>query len=236
MNKQMIPLVVSLFALSACAGMHSAAFVQEDTAEVALEAPEPPHQGRPEYFVSPALYDGEAYQATRQQRQKLGPLYQPQQQVNVNHYVQSMMHDLIANLDQASAQMTIGITSFVYLDAAYDQADLLGNQLAESFMHEVHQFGLAVVDFKTTDYIRVTPGGDFVFSRDFMELKEEQPIDYVLAGTLVRHQGGTLVNARLVSVSNKKVSASAQGFIPQNIVDALYQSGGSEKLQLRQGE
>ena len=128
------------------------------------------------------------------------------------------------------------MTSFVYLDGPYDQTDLLGNQLSESFMHEVHQFGLGVIDFKTTDYIRVTPQGDFVFSRDFMELKEEQPIEFVLGGTLVRHQGGTLINARLVSVASKKVAATAQGFIPQQVVDALYHSGGSEKLLLKQGE
>lgn len=208
---------------------------EPETAEVELTAPEQ-QSARPQYFVSPALYDGAAYQATQQAAQKLHPQYQPEVSVNVNHYVQSMMHDLVANLDVVNPQMSIGLTSFVYLDGAYDQTDLLGNQLSESFMHEVHQFGLGVIDFKTTDYIRVTPQGDFVFSRDFMELKEEQPIEFVLGGTLVRHQGGTLVNARLVSVATKKVAATAQGFIPQHVVDALYQSGGSEKLLLKQGE
>lgn len=234
MRKSALLLSLPLLGLSACSALHPFGFVED--AQVPLQSAEPAVSGRPEYFVSPAMYDGEAYQATRQSHLKQSPLYMPQQQVSVNHYVQGMMHDLVANLDQVTPQMTIGITSFVYLDGAYDQSDLLGNQLAESFMHEVHQFGLEVVDFKTTDYIRVTPAGDYVFSRDFMELKADQPIEYVLAGTLVRHQGGTLVNARLVSVSSKKVTASAQGFIPQNIVDALYQSGGAEQLQLRQGE
>jgi TolB-like protein len=187
-------------------------------------------------FVTPANYNGATYQATRQSAAVGTALYQPQSMFNVNQYVQGMMHDLVANLDDVKPQMIVGVTSFVYLDGSYDQADLLGNQLSESFMHEVHQFGLNVVDFKTTDYIRVTPKGDFVFSRDFMELREEQPIEFVLGGTLVQHQGGTLVNVRLVSVASKKVLATAQGFIPEPVVNALQESSSPGKLLLKQGE
>lgn len=187
-------------------------------------------------FVTPANYNGAVYQATRQSAMVSAPQYQPQSMLNVNQYVQGMMHDLVANLDDVKPQMIVGVTSFVYLDGSYDQADLLGNQLSEGFMHEVHQFGLNVVDFKTTDYIRVTPKGDFVFSRDFMELREEQPIEFVLGGTLVQHQGGTLVNVRLVSVASKKVLATAQGFIPEPVVNALQDSASPGKLMLKQGE
>lgn len=186
-------------------------------------------------YVSGGAYDGAAYQATRQQQQQAAQQYQPEYPVTINHYVQGMMQDLVANLDELKPNMQLGVTSFVYLDGAYDQADLLGNQLAEGFMHEVHQFGLGVVDFKTTDYIRVTPTGDFVFSRDFSELREEQPIEFVLGGTLVQHQGGVLVNARIVSVATKKVLATAQTLIPRYAVEALIQSGMPNKLELRQG-
>lgn len=196
----------------------------------------PAGTGNSPLYVTPALYDGAAYQATRMAAQKTLPTYLPQAQVTVNHYIQGMMHDLVANLDLVKDGMIIGVTSFVYLDGAYDQADLLGNQLSEGFMHEIHQFGLSVVDFKTTDFIRVTPKGDFVFSRDFMELREEQPIEFVLGGTLVAHQGGTLVNARIVSVASKKVLATAQSFIPQNVANAVLPSATQGKLYLKQGE
>jgi hypothetical protein len=58
----------------------------------------------------------------------------------------------------------------------------------------------------------------------------------VLGGTLVQHQGGTLVNVRLVSVASKKVLATAQGFIPEPVVNALQDSASPGKLMLKQGE
>ncbi|WP_337880662.1 FlgO family outer membrane protein [Rheinheimera sp.] len=185
-------------------------------------------------FVTP-VYSAQSYQATRLQQRALQQAHQQVPAQNVNHYVQGMTHDLIANMDLSRQQSVIGVTSFVFLDSPLDRTDLLGNQLAESFMHEVHLFGLPVVDFKTTDYIRVTPQGDFTYSRDFLELQQEQPIEYVLGGTMVQHQGGVLVNARLVSVGSKKVIATAQSFIPAAVRDALQHSESPQRLLLKAG-
>lgn len=187
-------------------------------------------------YVSPMQGPAQAYQATRQAATMQMSVYQVHNGENINHYVQGMMHDLIAGITLQNPNMIVGVTSFVYLDGPYDQTDLIGNQLSESFMHEVHQFGLNVVDFKTTDYIRVTPQGDFVFSRDFMELREEQPIEVILGGTMVKHQGGLLVNARIVGVSSKKVLATAQGFVPAAVVQHLHSSQNAGSLRLKQGE
>ncbi|WP_105168826.1 FlgO family outer membrane protein [Pseudoalteromonas sp. T1lg23B] len=152
---------------------------------------------------------------------------------NINHYVRGIMQDMVENLQYVNAKTPLAVSSFVYLDDNYDQATLLGNQLSESFMHELHKFGVAVVDFKTTDYMRVTPDGDFVFSRDYLELNETQNFQYVLAGTLVNHQGGVLVNARIVGINSKAVVGSAQGFIPQSVVDALGNSYRTDGILLK---
>ncbi|MBU2427536.1 MAG: hypothetical protein KKA56_11715, partial [Gammaproteobacteria bacterium] len=58
----------------------------------------------------------------------------------------------------------------------------------------------------------------------------------VLGGTLVQHEGGTLVNVRIVSVATKKVLASAQSFVPQHVVSAIQPSSLPGKLNLKQGE
>jgi TolB-like protein len=155
---------------------------------------------------------------------------------NITHYVRGIMHDLVGNLHYVNDKTPIGVTSFVFLDGEFDGSGLLGNQMAESFIHEVHQFGIPVIDFKTTDYIRVTKAGDFIFSRDYLDLKEDQPIKYVLAGTMVKHRGGLIVNARIIGLLSKAVVASAQAFIPESIIDGLLPSNTKSGVSLVQGE
>lgn len=155
---------------------------------------------------------------------------------NINHYVRGIMHNLVDNIHYINDKTPVGVASFIFLDRAYNQSSLLGNQIAESFMHEVHQFGIPVIDFKTTDYLRVTERGDFVFSRDFLELKDELPIKYVLAGTLVKHRAGFLVNARIIGLTSKAIVASAQGFIPNSVAEAIMPSQETDGIMLTQGE
>lgn len=153
----------------------------------------------------------------------------------VNHYVRSLMNDLINNMHYVDRKTPLGVSSFVFLDTDLNKTNLLGKQIAESFMHEIHQTGIPVIDFKATNYIRVTESGDFSFSRDYMELKEVLPLKYVLSGTLVKHQDGILVNARIIGLQSKAIVASAQGFLPENIVKALLSSEETDGIQLVQG-
>ncbi|GAC35492.1 FlgO family outer membrane protein [Paraglaciecola polaris] len=172
-------------------------------------------------------------QGSRFNNQRMSDIYKRVEVGDVNHYVQGIMQELIANMDTPDNSMDIGVTSFVYLDGNFDETDLLGNQLAESFMHELHQFGLNVLDFKSSDYIRVTPSGDFNFSRDYEELNPDMPVQYVMGGTMVKHQDGVIVNARMVSIDTKKVLSSAQGFIPASVVNALHGSQGNSGISLK---
>ena len=153
---------------------------------------------------------------------------------NINHYVRGIMQDMAENLQYVNTKTPLAVSSFIFLDEDYNDGTLLGNQIAESFMHELHSFGVPVIDFKTTDYMRVTPSGDFVFSRDYLELSKDQNFNYVLAGTMVNHQGGVLVNARIIGLTSKAVVGSAQGFIPQSVVDALDSSYRTDGVMLKQ--
>lgn len=153
----------------------------------------------------------------------------------VNHYVRSLMNDLINNMHYVGKKTPLGVSSFVYLDSDLNKTNLLGKQIAESFMHEIHQTGIPVIDFKATNYIRITEEGDFSFSRDYMELQEVLPLKYVLSGTLVKHQDGILVNARIIGLQSKAVVASAQGFLPETIVKALLSSEETDGIKLVQG-
>jgi TolB-like protein len=152
---------------------------------------------------------------------------------NINHYVRGMMQDLASNLKFVNQNTPLAVASFVFLDDKYDEGTLLGNQISESFMHELYQYGIPVIDFKTTGFMRVTPKGDFVFSRDYLELDEEQNFQYVMAGTLVNHKGGVLVNVRVIGLQSKAVVGSAQGLIPQAVLDALGSSERTDGIMLK---
>jgi TolB-like protein len=151
---------------------------------------------------------------------------------NINHYVQGIMQDLVGNLQSVSSVTPMAVTSFVYLDSDYASSDLLGKQIAESFIHEIHKFGIPIIDFKTSDYLRVTESGDFVLSRDFLELQAKHSVEYVLLGTLTKSLGGVLVNARIVGMESKEVVASAQGFLPEDVTKALIKSDMNNGIKL----
>ncbi|GGD67310.1 FlgO family outer membrane protein [Lacimicrobium alkaliphilum] len=168
-----------------------------------------------------------------------GALYQSKPLVkHIGAYVQNMTQDLISNMEYLSDTTPVGITHFALLDSDLQQTNLLGYQLAESFIHELHKFRIPVIDYKSTEFIRVTEQGDFILSRDYLELKEKAPLEYVLTGTLSKHQGGYLVNARILGMQSKAVVASAQSLIPFYVVDALLPSDQqlTDGVKLRQGE
>ncbi|WP_286261037.1 FlgO family outer membrane protein [Thalassotalea atypica] len=143
---------------------------------------------------------------------------------NINFYVRGLMQDLVANLQHVENETPVIVTSFIYLDGPEDKSSLLGNQLSQSLLHEIYKAGIPVLDHKVTDYIRVTEDGDFIYTKNFLELSPKLNIKYVFTGNLVKHQGGYLVNARVVGMSQKNIVSSAQGFIPADVANALLNS------------
>ena len=154
---------------------------------------------------------------------------------HIGDYVKNMTQDLIANMEYVNEKTPIGVTHFALIDTDLQTTDLLGRQMAESFVHELHKFRVPVIDFKATDYIRITTDGDFVLSRDYRELSSGLPIEYVLTGTMAKHQGGVLVNARILGIESRAVVASAQMLVPFYVVDALIPSDGSQQNGMRDG-
>lgn len=154
---------------------------------------------------------------------------------HIGDYVRNMAQDLVSNMEYVTERTPVAITHFSLIDSDLRITNLLGQQMAESFVHEFHKFRMPVVEFKATQYIRVTETGDFVLSRDFLDLKNNTPIEYVLTGTMTKHQGGYIVNARMLGMQSNVIVASAQSFIPYYIVDALIPSGSSKQGEIVDG-
>jgi TolB-like protein len=140
---------------------------------------------------------------------------------DINYYVRGMMQDPVANLQYVNSSTPVAVVSFVMLDSNYNDSNLLGIQIAESLIHEVHKFGIPVIDFKTTGFIRVTEQGDFAFSKDYEDFSGEMPARYIVGGTMLKHTDGYLINARIVGMKSQAVVASAQGFIPNSVSDPI---------------
>lgn len=154
---------------------------------------------------------------------------------HIGDYVKALTQDLIANMEYVTNKTPVGVTNFALLDSDLQQTNLLGQQMAESFVHELHKFRIPVIDYKATDFIRITGDGDFVLTRDYLELDASLPMEYVLTGTMAKHQGGVMVNARIIGIQSRAVVASAQMLIPFYVADALIPSDGSERGIMRDG-
>ncbi len=135
----------------------------------------------------------------------------------INDVVKGLAYQMLESSSFVNPKTPIAIASFVDLKNL-ESTNWLGNQLSESFVHEMQRHGLVVIDFKTTGHIRVTADGDYVFSRDWKELPERQIIDYVVTGTMMQQEAGILVNARMIGMQSRVVVATAQSFIPAWVV------------------
>ncbi|MFM2482589.1 FlgO family outer membrane protein [Celerinatantimonas sp. YJH-8] len=141
---------------------------------------------------------------------------QPLMKHNLADYVAGMAQQMLNSARYVNPSTPIGVASFVALNDLR-QTNVFGMQLAESFVYEMQQHGMSVIDYKATGFIRITPSGDFVYSRNVKELAKEQPIQYLLVGTYTRTSYGYMVNARIVGAESKVVVASAQQLIPTQV-------------------
>lgn len=154
---------------------------------------------------------------------------------NIGDYVRNMAQDLVSNMEYVTERTPVAVTHFSLIDSDLKETNLLGYQIAESFAHEFHKFRMPVVEFKATQFIRVTDSGDFVMSRDFLDLTSTTPIQYVLTGTMTKHQGGYIINARMLGMESNVIVASSQMFVPFYVVDALIPSESSKTAEIVDG-
>ena len=118
----------------------------------------------------------------------------------------------------------VAIASFVGMHNL-EETDRLGMALAENMMHEMHVRGFGVVDFKTRDNIKVRPNGDFVFSRDVQQLRQQYNIHYFLSGTINRNADGAVINARMVQADTGTIVSTAQSFISNRDLQRILSDG-----------
>jgi len=150
----------------------------------------------------------------------------------INDLVKGLAYQMLESSSFVTPQTPIAVASFVELEDL-ESTNWLGNQISESFIHELQRHGMIIVDFKTTGHIRVTKNGDYIFSRDWKELPERQIIDYVVTGTMMEQEGGIMVNARMIGMQSRVVVATAQSFIPKWVIGD--QLNKDENVRMKDG-
>ncbi|MGF1873368.1 MULTISPECIES: FlgO family outer membrane protein [Photobacterium] len=148
----------------------------------------------------------------------------------LDYFIEGLTEQLIVSNQYLTAKTPLAVTSFVDLQEM-NETNWLGNTVSESFMYQMQQRGFTVVDYKSTGAIKVTPNGDFSLSRNWKELAGQQPVDYVLTGTMLRQGAGLLVNARIIGMRSRVVIASAQGFLPADRIGRDLDSLNKMRIQ-----
>jgi TolB-like protein len=148
----------------------------------------------------------------------------------INDLVKGLAYQMLDSSAFVNAKTPVAVASFVNLEDL-ESTNWLGNQISESFIHELQRHGLVVIDFKTTGHIRVTKEGDYVFTRDWKELPERQIIDYIVAGTMMEQEDGIIINARMIGIQSHVVVATSQSFIPKWVLGEEKNYGGDVKMK-----
>jgi TolB-like protein len=143
----------------------------------------------------------------------------------LGEYTEQMATDLQNTIRGMQVDQPIVVASFVHLDSSLDSSlqstNALGIQLAESFINELQQIGLPVIDYKLMGVLDINEKGTFAFSRDTGQFYNKVNISYVLTGTMLKNNKGIIVNARLINFATNKVIASTSKFLPNVIVKDL---------------
>lgn len=141
---------------------------------------------------------------------------------NVNHYAKWIIQDLLSNFDLPDNRAVFVVTDFALLDSDLRKTNHFGRQLTEAIMHEVNRTGYSVIDMKSSGSIRMSNSGDLFFQTEKLhELATELAATNIISGTMARHRGGYLLNARIVDADSNSLVSSAQIFVPYDIVDGV---------------
>lgn len=141
---------------------------------------------------------------------------------DVNDYAKWLMQDLISNLDLPSNDDVFIVTDIALLDSDLNKTNHFGRQLTEALIHEVNRAGFSVIDVKNRGFIRFNEDGDvFYQTRDFLEVAPNVDVSNVLTGTMTRHRGGYLINAKIIDINTNALISSGQILVPHDVVDSV---------------
>lgn len=240
MNKKLITLLTASTLLSACsildeqlsceANIEQPQEINIPTTSITPKRPEPVRVPLNDHTYKPQMHH---HQNAYYNWQAANYAYNPKHAMKQLHdYTEQMAMKLIENMKYVTDHHTIAITSFVDLDDNLNTTNIFGNQLAESLINQLQEFGLSVIDYKVTGSVVSNSHGDFSFSRNSNAVKPYPHIDYILSGTMTYGERGVLINARIVGADTKVVVSSAKSFVPHFIYASVHNKAYKDGIYL----
>ena len=148
---------------------------------------------------------------------------------SLHQHITQLARQLFTSAKRLQFNETIAVGSFLPVEnlAGKDipPSATLGQQIQESLVTLATQAGMNVIEFKTSNTLKLEPTLDIMLSRDIKKINTNINIDYFLTGTYTFSTAGLVVNARLIDVSNSSVIAAATDIIPTYVVHGLTGNG-----------
>lgn len=137
--------------------------------------------------------------------------------VELDYIIRGLADEMFKNQNSQTKNTPIAVTSLANMDDLQN-TNWLGLAISEAFIHELHVRNMPVIDHKLTGKIKVTPDGDFVFSREWQDLKARIPVYRIFTGTMSRNSEGVIVNLRTINMQNYLVESTARAFVPNRLL------------------
>lgn len=139
------------------------------------------------------------------------------------------------NAGYAQQPQRIGVGSLVPVQSLRQHGQgrdrLMVQQIKEGLMSVATQHGANIVEFRTSNQLRLEDQQELMLSRQIEELSVRQRLDYFLTGTYSEVKGGLLVNVRLINIKNHSIERAATHFFPWSAAH-----GHGELSEIRHGQ
>ncbi|WP_233053126.1 FlgO family outer membrane protein [Motilimonas cestriensis] len=172
------------------------------------------NEAKSQYYGS---YVSPGYRSWRQVEPKRPDMLPGDRARELDYIIRTLADQLALNRDPNASKTPVAVTSLSNIDDLQN-TNWLGQAISEAFIHELHIREVPVIDFKTTGKIRVTPEGDFVFSREWDQLRSKIPVYRIFTGTMSRNDEGVVVNVRTINMQTLLVESTGRAFIPNRLL------------------
>ncbi|MBE8167825.1 MAG: hypothetical protein HAW66_05630 [Shewanella sp.] len=159
---------------------------------------------------------------------------------SVKHKSAVVIHQLTQEIAMSLAEQSVlfAIDTPVVIATPVLSSDLssttsLSSQLQQGLIAGFKMQGYQVIDVNVAEALRVTSTGDFILSRDWKQLPQNQNVEHIVVSSIDMDTRGIIVNSRIVNLTDNHVLSAIQSHVPAKMITEYLAL--SEKVVVRDG-